>query len=399
MTSPIRLTKREAREFLLRAHFLLGPKLPRGQKSILKVLDRLKAIQVDSINVAGTNQEIILNSRIKGFAPTDLDRVLYEDRLAFEYWFKCLCILPIESRPCHIHRMKRRRSQAKVFLDQHKRTVRSVISQIRKEGPLSPSDFDDDRRCRGGWNGSERLVKRILEVLWNAGELMIHHRKGRMRHYDLSERCSPKRNSRISKTESRRQIALDVCRAQRLFLPKGGTGMIWHALGRMDRNAVRQRLIDEGVMLEVDVKGSDRRYAMLAEDLPLLEKAKPGKRIVRLLAPLDSLLWDRALIQDLFDFYCIFEVYKKKELRQFGYYCLPILYGTELVGRCDLAKDNANERLQVHSVHWEPGFKPSAAFIKEFAKALNDHARFTGMKEVSLPRKAFKGKPELGGFL
>ena len=63
-----RITKREARVFLLRAHFLLGPKMRGGGSAVARVVNHLRAVQVDSIDVAGRNHDIALASRIEGYA-------------------------------------------------------------------------------------------------------------------------------------------------------------------------------------------------------------------------------------------------------------------------------------------------------------------------------------------
>ena len=123
------------------------------------------------------------------------------------------------------------------------------------------------------------------------------------------------------------------------------------------------------------------------------------RRRVRLLAPLDSMLWDRKMVKDIFDFECSFEVYKNPKDRKYGYYCLPILYGSDIVGRCDLAKDKHNRLMAVNSIHWENGFSPSCEFINEFAVALRDHMRFLGMARISIPKTGFAGRRELRALL
>ena len=49
------------------------------------------------------------------------------------------------------------------------------------------------------------------------------------------------------------------------------------------------------------------------------------------------------------------EVFKPKRDRIYGYYCLPVLAGDQLVARLDLKADRKAGRLKVLSVHFEDG--------------------------------------------
>ncbi len=361
-------------------------------------MDRLKAIQVDSIDVAGTNQDILLQSRIANYTPQYLTSLLYQDRGAFEYWLKCLCILPADSYPTYREQMQGCRSWFDAFLTEHRDTVGAIMEEIRFNGPKTPGSFADKRQCKGGWFGSQRVVKRTLEVLWEAGFLMIHHRNGRQRYYDLAERCIPLSNVATQPNAYQRKALLDLYSAMRLFSIRGSSSEIWHFV-RGFRAAEHAALEESGIIVPVHVKGSHRQYFILKEDLPLFDSLCNPKAQIRLLAPLDSMLWDRTMVKDIFDFECSFEVYKKPENRKFGYYCLPILYGTELVGRCDLAKEKHKRCLCVNRVHWESGVSPSSELIREFARALRDYMQFLGMAKMNILKTTFTGRRELCALL
>lgn len=397
--SDIRLTKREAREFLLGAHFLTGSKLKGGQRAVNRVLNRLMAVQVDSISVAGTNHDIAFNSRVSGYSPKVLDKVLYEKRTAFEYWLKCLCILPRTSKLYHEFRMRRALDHFEGILSEHKTTSESVLRQIREKGPQSPSDFSDDRRTRGGWTGSQRLVKRLLEVFFDCGVLMIHHRNGRMRYYDLAERCIPPADRHTSEKEYQRTAVLDIYRAMRMFPPTGGPGVSHFT--REFRKTVHQDLVEDETVERISIDGCKQDYFILAEDKKLLDgKPRSGTaKPVRFLAPLDSLLWDRKLVSDVFGFDPIFEVYKPPNKRRYGYYCLPILYGRDLVGRLDIGKNGKEKSMNVISVHWEPGFPVKSGFLKALADELIDYRRFLGMERIRMPGPDFDGRKRLEGLV
>ena len=83
--------------------------------------------------------------------------------------------------------------------------------------------------------------------------------------------------------------------------------------------------------LRVSIKGLERResFYVRRNDLPALEaaaKAPESRQAAALIAPLDNLMWDRNLIEMLFDFSYSWEVYLPVAKRQYGYYVLPVLY-------------------------------------------------------------------------
>ncbi|HEX6107774.1 MAG TPA: crosslink repair DNA glycosylase YcaQ family protein, partial [Ktedonobacteraceae bacterium] len=75
-------------------------------------------------------------------------------------------------------------------------------------------------------------------------------------------------------------------------------------------------------------------YYAQTSALKLLDEPLSGPRVI-FLGPLDSLLWDRKSLQQIFDFDYIWEVYKPAEQRKWGYYVLPVFYGDRFVARVD----------------------------------------------------------------
>jgi uncharacterized protein len=404
MSDTIAMSNVEARRFYLRAHGLIGPKLAPGIESVRQVIDRMRLIQVDSINVAGTNQEISLNSRIDGFIPDQLYSALYTEaepygeRIAFEYYQKCLCILQRDAWPYYSIPRRHHQDSRREYLTEHRDTADQVLARIRDEGPLMPADFDDTRSYRGAWGMTERVVKRVMETLWETGELVISGRKSRMRIYDLASRHFPLEFDPPSESEYQHRALLDVYSAMRLVQTVGATSQAWQGV-RGFRRDVHADMLHDGEIVRVQVEGMRRELYMLNDDVPLLNAHLVQNPVVsegdavRLIAPLDSAVWDRNLVRDLFGFDVTFEVYKPATNRVYGYYCLPILYRDCFVGRVDIARDTKSRRMKVESLHWEAGFDPFASkagdvdFLPAFARALDDHRRFMALEAVMLPRK------------
>lgn len=55
---------------------------------------------------------------------------------------------------------------------------------------------------------------------------------------------------------------------------------------------------------------------------------------MKFIAPLDNLLWGRAMIKSIFGFDYSWEVYIPVNKRKYGYYVLPVLYNNRRTGGC-----------------------------------------------------------------
>lgn len=82
-------------------------------------------------------------------------------------------------------------------------------------------------------------------------------------------------------------------------------------------------LCDEGTIVELEVQGNG--YWALSESLPLLDTRLNRKR-AKILSPFDNLLIQRKRASAFFNFDYLIECYVPEAKRQFGYFCLPILW-------------------------------------------------------------------------
>jgi uncharacterized protein YcaQ len=83
-----------------------------------------------------------------------------------------------------------------------------------------------------------------------------------------------------------------------------------------------------------------------------------------LLAPLDPLIYDRRLARSLWDFDYIWEAYTPAPKRKRGYYALPVLSGTDIVGFVDPKVDRQRRTLSIVSRKVRRGHDVGAAVGK-----------------------------------
>ena len=126
---------------------------------------------------------------------------------------------------------------------------------------------------------------------------------------------------------------------------------------------------------------------ILSSDLPLMESVLSGcadlTPRLEFLAPLDPMLWDRRLIEALWDFRYSWEIYTPPARRKYGYYVLPMICGDRFIGRIDPKADRKNAVLSVNGIWLEPGVKQTVRLSARIEAAVRRLARFNGCRYQS----------------
>ena len=91
-----------------------------------------------------------------------------------------------------------------------------------------------------------------------------------------------------------------------------------------------------------------------------------------LLAPLDPLIYDRRVTSALWGFDYTWEAYTPPHKRRRGYYALPVLAGTAIVGHVDPKADRPARRLRIMARAVKRGHK--------VAHALDQLANWLGLR-------------------
>jgi hypothetical protein len=216
---------------------------------------------------------------------------------------------------------------------------------------------------------------------------MIHHVEGNRRYYDLAERICPSNvDAHVYSREEYEQFMIRKYMKAYKLIDTRHWRFGWLPLKASQRKAIVQRMIEDNELRPIEVAGVKCPYYVLEDHLPALENADMTvSEKVCFLAPLDNLLWNRRMISEIFDFQYSWEVYKVPEKRIYGYYTMPILYGTRLIGRIDPKLDRKEEKMIVNSLFLEEKC-PDECLIDRLVAALQRFAEFHDVTNVRIKK-------------
>jgi uncharacterized protein YcaQ len=386
----MRITREQARRFLILYHGLGASREFKGKQGIADYIRRVGCIQFDPLDIVGCNPELVLQARIKGFKPEMLYDLLYKDRVLIDGMDKNMSIYPILDWPC-FERVRRAHREWYPSRDDINAVEPAIVEEFRKRGSLSSSDLDFGRAVDWYWAPTS-LTRAAMESMFYSGKIVIHHKKRTRRFYDLAEKVIP---AHIFNQADPNQTPEEYA-DWRVLRRIGGIGLLWNRAGdgwlgicnlkSADRGAAIERLLAAGKLDRVDVDGINTPLYMRSEFGPLMEKVlqdAPASNRAIIMAPLDNLLWERRLLLELFDFDYRWEVYKPKKDRQFGYYVLPVLFGDRFVARLEPGRDRKANRFIIKNWWWEPGVRVTKRLEAAIERCLLDFKDYLGVDEVN----------------
>ena len=372
-----------------------GLAAPRGSarltvRSFVGHLERTGALQIDPVNAVDRAHYLTLWSRFGAYDREKVDRWVYRDRAAYEYWGHEASILPISHLPLGRRRMRRFPGSwaRKGWWERYSTSPasrRRALRRLREEGPLESADFErrPDEPVAGKAEWGSKEDRRSLKLLWHHGKVAVSSRRHFRCVYDVAERVYPEgRAATTAEYEdswllaglSGNGVAAERHLVNYLTAPN---------LSAADRKRVIARNLRKGRVLEVRADGLRGPAYALPEQLELVADL-PEPEGTTLICPFDSLLWQRGRALELLDFDYKLEIYVPEPKRRHGYYVLPILHDGRLVGRLDPKLHRDRGLLEVRSLQLEQGFRGGRAFRSALREALEDLATFLGARDLEL---------------
>ena len=370
----------------------------RRQEAIVRgTVERLGAVQIDTISVLARSHELIAYARHGAIRRSAIEAAYWSDASTFEYWSHAACILPMHTWPAMTHR---RRWFARRGARWH-RTSKKAIAEVRKriadDGPINTGHVGGAKKSGEWWDWSDSKV--ALEWLLDLGEVIVTERVGFRRMYDLAERVVPKEY--LTGSGSSEWDASTWVDDEGIVGPRDDDGVRWlvaeaartigvgtdddiadvHRLSRKDVNrfAAEIGLVPVQVRGWQTARGAHPPTYATGEALDWLAAGGTARHRTTLLSPFDSLIWHRPRMERMFGMVHRIEAYTPAHKRVLGYFAMPVLHRGKLVARVDPGREGRT--LVAKTVTME---STSADAIEGTARAIAEAARWVGCDSIDV---------------
>ncbi|MDA3899420.1 MAG: winged helix DNA-binding domain-containing protein [Spirochaetes bacterium] len=386
----------DIRKYLIIYHNLNERVAP--SKIIPLLFKKLGCIQYDPLNITGRNADLVLQSRVQKYYPVILDNLLYTERQLVDGWDKMMSIYPTSDWPFFMRMRVHKEGETRGGLAWRKslhvlQKTQDVVEHLKKNGASKPADIDLGTLNPGKW-GHRRESTAVLDYLFHTGQAAVARKSGTQKTFDLTENILPAHilNAKDPFTDDKAYHHWIVLRRiSSVGILWNRNSVLWQNIGAELKNRdYRQQIIDELVkekkIKQISIKGISEIFYIKMSDVKLLNSAENTvlRERMRFIAPLDNLIWDRDMTEQLFGFKYRWEVYMPAVKREYGYYVLPVIYKENFVGRIEPVADRKNSTLIIKNIWKEPSVKWTKKMDTALNKELRNFADFLNLEKLKV---------------
>ncbi len=287
--------------------------------SLEQTLTTLGFIQADPIRAPARAQDLILRPRVENYVATNLETQYPNLEVNEDYFVNYGFIHQTKTALFH---PRVRKTPMQIELDAPK-IVPAVLEYIREHGASHPKTLEQHfgkTRVGNYWGGTSNASTRALEALHYKGLLRVARRDKGIKVYEMANH-----NHKPLSTAARAKGILELILRNYAPLPLPSLLQLcsFSGLGAPSIKPETRKLASQLETIFID----GTKWVMPHE----LPQSEPRDGVT-LLAPFDPIVWDRRRFELLHGWEYRFEAYTKPEKRIRGYYALPMLYGTEIIG-------------------------------------------------------------------
>lgn len=384
----------EARRFLITYQGLNHVANLKDETSVMDHIGKVGCIQFDPLNIVGRNADLVLQSRIKNYKSSILNYLLYEERYLIDGWDKMMAIYHRTDWP-YFKRVRNACGNDLKNVLTHRNALQAldylelVKNIVLERGPLQSNKIDIGRNNPGSW-GHKKLSSAALDYLYTIGELGIYKKVNTQKVYDLIENLLPSDILNQEDPFASDEMFYEWYVKRRIgsigmLWSRGGSAWLGHFISNSEiRNRSIKALLEKDEIRECYVEGIKYPFYIKKEDWNLLNEIDDNdKNEMKFLAPLDNLLWDRTMIQSIFNFDYSWEVYIPVNKRKFGYYVLPVLYNNRFVARFEPEMYRGEKELRIKDWWWEEDIIVTEELESALRYAFRQFCNYLGAENVN----------------
>ena len=364
--------------------------------TLKRALHRMSFVQADPIRAPARAQDLILRHRVKNYHAGDLERryatLDIEEDVFVAYGFVTRSLQAL------MHPREERGEEEKGGRGEKGKGERDktelLFEFVRERGAVHPREVDEHfshGTVKNYWGGSSNATTHLLDAMHYRGLLRVARREKGIRIYSARQHelppqagrdaCAP-RPAPVDAAERHALIApridalVDVL--VRIYAPLPGPSFSYFV--RRLRYAAPQWQGELTSALQrarqglshTQVDGTDWYW-------PAKENAvrNAPQDSVRLLAPFDPLVHDRARFEILWGWAYRFEAYTPAPKRKLGYYAMPLLWRDRVIGWGNLSVKNGELKSDFGYVESQPRDR---AFKRDLEAELDRMRDFLGLE-------------------
>jgi uncharacterized protein YcaQ len=344
------ITLNDLRRFTVARNFFPATTLKRA-------LDKMSFVQADPIRSPARAQDLILRQRVRNYRVGDLERKYttldVEEDVFVNYGYVTRSL----------QALMHPRSDSRVPADDigqpwpkaQQKQAKLLLEFVRARDAVHPREVDDyfaHGKVTNYWGGSSNATTHLLDAMHYRGMLRVVRREKGIRIYAAHEHEA----AVDDEVEQRNRMDALIDIVVRIYAPLPATSLAFYI--RRLRFAVPQWR-DE--VMSALVRAKERlaharvdgiEWYWNADEVP--SRTQKIEDRVRLLAPFDPVVHDRARFELLWDWTYRFEAYTPSAKRKLGYYAMPLLWREYVIGWANLSVKDDNLTANVSYVGSPP---------------------------------------------
>jgi uncharacterized protein YcaQ len=338
-----------------------------GPTTLQQALDQMGFVQADPIRAPARAQDLILRHRVKNYQAGELERryamLDVEEDFFINYGYV--------SRALYLLMHPRKNSVPHV----DKKRARLLLDFVRERGSVHPREVDEffaHGKVTNYWGGSSNATTHLMDAMHYHGMLRVLRREKGIRIYGPREQSGV----RLSAAERCARVDALVDVVVKIYAPLPASSLTYYV--RRLRYAAPQWNTDFTDAL----KRARKRLGIIKTNLAWYYPSNEDPfghtpaDVVRLLAPFDPLVHDRARFELLWNWEYRFEAYTPVAKRKLGYYAMPLLWRDRVAGWANLTVKNGALQCDIGYAGSQPRER---AFKRELDAELDRMRTFLGL--------------------
>lgn len=301
--------------------------------TLARAIHKLGFVQADPLRAPARAQDLTLFQRVKGYRAGDLDRrystLAVEEDYFINYGFLSRSVQGL------LHP----RSEFTKQSPSRARQAEAILAFVRERGPVHPREVEQHFGSgkEQHWSGTSNTTTRLLDNLHYRGFLRVARRDAGIRVYDAVNAEELARKSTFNgnidaliELAVQKYAPLPAPSLAKLVMMLRHTAPQWRDERKAGLARAKQRLASE------QVNGIDWYWPATEAPLAQSDFRDVDEGRVRLLSPFDPVVWDRTRFELFWGWPYRFEAYTPAAKRKHGYYALPLLWRTQIIGWANL---------------------------------------------------------------